>query len=188
MSLQILSLLIQKSIFWQKIISYGMYMVSQHTHLSVWCLHPPKQLVTNREITTECNKTQSAWLNRLVLKNQFNQYNGRSECAWFSQCVILSADDLPFSSSLPNAALLKLPGEEKNTASIVSSMHPNTRGLHHHANSHGPDLQVDFYLLHPSGSFYQFSWTIWCLFGVELVIHPVFDHHGKEGNSLFFDI
>lgn len=74
---------------------------------------------------------------------QFSHHNGRSKHTWFSQCVILSTDDLLFSS--PS-------WERTNTGTIVWALIwtlLNTRGLHCHANSQIPELQMDLYLLNP---------------------------------------
>lgn len=136
---------------------------------------------SSRDLISGCKETQSAWLNTLVLESNSVTTMARSECAWFSQCVISPPlDDLPFSSSsLPFSALLKLPGEEQ-TQALLSRTHiwtlQNTQGLHRHANSHSLDLQMDFYLFTLSRFFLPNFMNNPALIRGEL-------EHGGDGNS-----
>lgn len=164
-----------------------MHNVHQHTHLFMWCCCPPSHLSP-----TVKRDHRGVWRNTICLTKypgtgkQFSHHNSRSECAWFSQCVIPYADDLPFSSSsLPFSALLKLPGEEQTQALLSRTRIwtlQNTQGLHRLADSHSLDLQMDFYLFTLPGFFSPFLWTIqrllesgWSMEG--MVIHPLYHHY-----------
>lgn len=187
------------AIFWQKVISLQAVW-HQHTHLSVWrCCHPSTLSPTVVKRDHHGVQWNTIRLTKYPCPDkQFSRHNGTSECAWFSQCVIPSVDDLPFSSSLPVSALLKLPGEEQ-TQALLSGTHiwtlQNTQGLHCHANSHSRDLQMDFYLFSLSGVFSPSLWTIQCLLESSwstegTVIHPVHDHYFCYGyeQSVFWHL
>lgn len=52
---------------------------------------------SSRDLISGCKETQSAWLNTLVLESNSVTTMARSECAWFSQCVIsLRSTTSPF--------------------------------------------------------------------------------------------
>lgn len=132
-----------------------------------------------REIISGCKRNTICSPKYPGTGKQFSHHNGSGDRAWFSQCVIPSADDLPFS------ALLKLPGGEQTQALLSATRiwtQQNTRGLHRHANSHSTHLQMDFYLFSLSG-FSRSSWrTIRRLLesswsGEEMVIHPLCHHY-----------
>lgn len=107
------------------------------THLFVW-LSCPRPLVTSRHL-------EGSLLG--VRKHNLHSYipwYWKSALLW--QCVTLSLDDLPFSSSSSPCFLCSSNFllENKHRLYCVRIV-VNIQGLHGHANSLSPDLQMDSY-------------------------------------------
>lgn len=115
-------------------------------HLFAGCIastHPPVcvMLLSSKHVVNGRREERPSWG---VMKHgltkypcpekQFSRHNSTSKHAWFSQSLIPSVDDLPFSSSSPCFSPSQTSWRRTNTGSIVYDAHLNT------AEHSGPSL------------------------------------------------
>lgn len=155
-------------------------------------LHPPVRVMLPAPELLAKEIIAGVWRNTICLTKcpgtgkQFSHHNSRSECAWFSQCVIPCAEDLPSSSSssLPFLPFSNLLGKNKHrlyclgacrTLKAFITMQIVTAQTYKWISIYSPCR------LFPPHS----PWTIqhlleasWSMEG--MVMHPLYDHYFWE--------